>query len=259
MDEVMLYDRALSASEIASAANTSAITTTTTTTTSTSTSSSTTSTTTASTTTTTLGGSSGSAGLVAGWNLLGNGLSNTISVASVFGDNSLVTTVWKWISSSGAWAFYTPALADGGAAYATSKGYQPLTSINGGEGFWVNAKGAFSVPLVGNIVPAGSFADSVLGNALPAGWSLIAIGDNKTPGAFVNAIALTPPAAGALVATSLTTLWAWDAGLSGWYFYAPSLVNLGTQATYISSKGYLDFTTAGKTLSPSTGFWVNHP
>ncbi|TXT40238.1 MAG: branched-chain amino acid ABC transporter2C amino acid-binding protein [Comamonadaceae bacterium] len=263
MDEVKLYDRTLSASEIATATYTVITTTTSTststsTTTSTSTSTATTSTTTASTTTTTLGGGT-SAGLMAGWNLLGNGLSDTISVASVFGDTNLVTTVWKWISSSNSWAFYTPTLADGGAAYAASKGYLPLSVINGGEGFWVNAKSAFSVQLLGNTVPTGNFADGVAGNALPSGWSLIAIGDNKTPGAFINTIALTPPSAGTSVATSLTTLWAWDAGLSGWYFYAPSLVNQGTQSSYISSKGYLDFATAGKTLSPSTGFWVNHP
>jgi hypothetical protein len=135
----------------------------------------------------------------------------------------------------------------------------PLTSINGGEGFWVNSKGQFLAQLLGNAVPTGRFADGMVGNSLPAVWSLVAIGDNKTPGAFVNAIAMNPPAAGISVATSLTSLWAWDASISGWYFYAPSLVNLGTQASYISSKNYLDFATAGKILSPTTGFWVNHP
>ena len=59
------------------------------------------------------------------------------------------------------------------------------------------------------------------------------------------------------MATSLTKLWAWDATLSGWYFFAPSMVDAGTQANYIASKGYLDF--GAKTLAPTTGFWVNHP
>lgn len=207
---------------------------------------------------TTLGGGT-SAGLVSGWNLLGNGLSNAISVSSMFGNSNLVSTVWKWIASTSAWAFYTPTLGDGGAAYASSKGYTVLTTIDGGEGFWVNAKDAFPVQLSGNAVPTSRFADGLTTNALPTGWSLISIGDNKTPGQFANAIALNPPAAGTSIATSLTTLWAWDATVSGWYFYAPSLVNAGTQSSYINSKTYLDFTTLGKTLTPTTGFWVNHP
>ena len=229
-------------------------TTTTTTTSSTTTSQVVTTTTTASTTTTTV---PAQANLTLGWNLLGNGMSNAIVASNMFGNSSIVSTVWKWIASSSAWAFYTPTLTDGGAAYAASKGYTFLTTINAGEGFWVNAKNPFSVQLSGSATPTSGFADAVTGNALPSGWSLIAIGDNKTPSGFANLIALIPPAAGTSVATSLTTLWAWDAELTGWYFFAPSLVNAGTQASYIASKGYLDF--GAKTLTPTTGFWVNHP
>ena len=65
--------------------------------------------------------------------------------------------------------------------------------------------------------------------------------------------------AGATAATSVTTLWAWGASLSGWYVYAPSLVTAWTQAAYISSKGYLDFATADKKPGPSTSSWVNQP
>ncbi len=195
--------------------------------------------------------------LLPSWNLVGNGMSSAITVSSMFGDSSLVSTVWKWIASSSAWAFYTPTLSDGGAAYAAGKGYTLLTTINAGEGFWVNAKNGFSAQLSGSPVSTSSFADGLTGNTLPTGWSLIAIGDNKTPAAFANTIAVNPPVAGTTVATSLTTLWAWDAALAGWYFFAPSLVNAGTQAGYITSKGYLDFAT--KTLTPTTGFWVNKP
>jgi len=59
------------------------------------------------------------------------------------------------------------------------------------------------------------------------------------------------------VATSITTLWAWDAAQTNWYFYAPSLDNSGGLAAYIATKGYLNFGTG--TLSPTTGFWVNKP
>lgn len=198
------------------------------------------------------------ANFIPGWNLAGNGLGTTIDVASVFGDSAKVSTVWKWISASSTWAFYTPALSDGGAAYATAKGYNFLTSIGPGDGFWVNSKGTFTLQLLGNPLPASTFANSATGNALSPGWSLIAIGDNKTPGEFANVISITPPPAGQ-VAGSVTTLWAWDAALSNWYFYAPSLANAGTQAAYIASKGYLDFSATNKLLRGDTGFWVNKP
>lgn len=44
-----------------------------------------------------------------------------------------------------AWAFYTPSLTTAAlAAYAAGKGYDVLTTINSGEGFWVNAKISFT-------------------------------------------------------------------------------------------------------------------
>jgi hypothetical protein len=55
----------------------------------------------------------------------------------------------------------------------------------------------------------------------------------------------------------VTTLWAWDAIGSAWYFYSPSLDANGGLSTYITAKGYLGFDT--KTLGNGTGFWVNKP
>jgi len=206
--------------------------------------------------------------LTTGWNLLGNGTSGPVAVATVFGDANQVNTVWKWLpGASPGWAFYTPLQADGGAAYAASMGYSPLTTVQGGEGFWVNASAAFAIP-VGSGSPhaTANFRDgsaSAGTNPLPPGWSLIAVGDNPSPRAFTNGIALTPPAPGTPAATPLTTLWAWYPGsvtqAAGWFFYAPSLDNSGALATYIGASGYLDFETLGKTLDPTTGFWVNHP
>src|ERR1035437_4641033 len=85
--------------------------------------------------------------IVSGWNLLGNSSSTALNVASAFGDPSKVTTVWKWIAQKANWAFYTPTQTDGGAAYAASRGYELMTSVAGGEGFWVNAKTSFTVAL----------------------------------------------------------------------------------------------------------------
>lgn len=196
--------------------------------------------------------------LVAGWNLLGNSVNTPLVVAERFANTANVSTVWKWIAATSKWAFYTPSLADGGAAYAASKGYDFLTAINAGEGFWVNAKTAFAAQLpAGTAVTTSDFQDQLVPpNKLPQGWSLIATGDNKTPSDFNKAVGVSPPSPG-VIPVNLTTLWTWDSGLSNWYFYAPSLDSNGTLASYITSKNYLNF--GANTLTPTTGFWVNHP
>jgi len=219
--------------------------------------------------------------VVQGWNLLGNSVEAPIDVAATMSDATKVTTVWKWLPGSPAtattaavpagWAFYSPVLGSGSAAYAASKGYSALTTINAGEGFWVNAANAFTVPLpTGTPVASSSFKPALTNpvvaggsHALGSGWNLLGTGDNPTPAAFDAALATltaTPPAAGSTdVYLNLTTLWAWStANGGGWYFWAPTLVNNKTLASYIATKSYLDFGTAG-TLKPGMGFWVNMP
>ena len=195
--------------------------------------------------------------LVPSWNLFGNSVNAPLTVATVFGNSTNVSTVWKWNPVTSRWAFYTPMLADGGAAYAASKGYDFLTAINGGEGFWVNAKVAFIAQQpAGTAITTLNFKDQLTPpNPLPSGWSLISVGDNPTPLTFNNGIGLTPHVIGGATPSNLTTLWAWDSALLNWYFYAPSLDANGTLATYITSKHYLDF--ASKILGPAMGFWVN--
>ncbi len=195
---------------------------------------------------TTIAGTAIQANILNSWNLLGNSVNSPLNVATSFGDPNKISSVWKWIKAGSKWAFYTPSMTSAQlSAYASSKGYDVLSSINGGEGFWVNALIPFTLSLPAGIaIPSSQFADT---NPVPlsAGWSLLAVGDNPTPKVFVNTIA------------NLTSLWAWDSATSSWYFYAPSLDNNGTLQTYITSKGYLDF--ASKTLGRTTGFWGNHP
>ena len=195
-----------------------------------------------------------------GWNLAGNSTSVPLAVATMFGNNaSNVTTVWKWVpsgTSTGisypAWAFYAPSLPDGGAAYAASKGYDFLTTIGAGDGFWVNAKAGFSMPL-----PAGATVSTTsLRSTLRAGWNLVGAGDNRTPRGFNSASGPAPATPGD-IPLNLTSLWAWNNTLSNWYFYAPSLDKSGGLAGYIQQKSYLDF--GAKTLDPLLGFWVNRP
>jgi hypothetical protein len=186
----------------------------------------------------------------AGWNLVGNSVNAPITVAASFNDASKVSSVWKWLSQGSSagisyptWAFYAPSLSDGGQAYASSKGYDFLSTINAGEGFWINAKSGFSVAL-----PVGSSVASTTFQNINPGWHLISTGESKTPAAFNTDVAAT-------------TLWAWDNVLSKWYFYAPSLQAQGGTALsdYIKTNGYLDFTSASKTLGPGTGFWIYKP
>jgi hypothetical protein len=98
---------------------------------------------------------------------------------------------------------------------------------------------------------------------LTQGWNLVATAANVTPAAFNLSLTdpLAPPPNVATVPVNLSTLWAWDNPQSKWYFYAPNLEGQGGTALfdYTASKGYLDFTTTGKSMGARTGFWVNKP
>ena len=194
------------------------------------------------------GGSSVTAiSLVTGWNLVGNGSDAPIDVVSTFSDTNSFLTIWKWIAAQAAWAFHAPSLAAQGGTvlsdYVVSKGYQALSSIAGGEGFWVNAKQAGNV----NLSSSGKAVTVAnLGPTLITGWNLSSIGETATAKQFCDA-----------QSGGVTTLWAWDATNSAWYFYAPSLDTSGSLSSYVTGKGYLDFTTTGKTLGQGVGFWVN--
>lgn len=196
--------------------------------------------------------------LLAGWNLVGDSAAFVLpevareGVAEAFGDPEKVTSLWKRDALKGAWIFYTPTLSDGGAAYAAGKGYGFLSAISAGEGFWVNAR-------TDHIAAFGIEPHSLVSvqPALVPGWNLVAVGDIQTPSQFNRSLGDAPVAGD--VPQNLTSLWAWDAGRSKWYFYAPSLEAQGgtALADYIAARGYLDFAATGKKLGPDTGFWVN--
>lgn len=202
---------------------------------------------------TTTQGSSANLEFVQGWNLLGNSLTQPLFVATVLGDPTVVTTVWKWDAATSGWQFYAPSMdATTLQAYVAAKGYGALSVINPGEGYWVNAKapGAISVQA--------SAAFNLTASHLTAGWNLVATGNDVTPSAFNLSLSETPPAAG-VIPQNLTTLWAWDSALTQWYFYAPSLEASSGLTAYIASKSYLDFAVISKTLGSGVGFWVNRP
>jgi hypothetical protein len=199
--------------------------------------------------------------LAAGWNLVGNGGTTAMNVPSLFGDSSKVFSVWKWVKTGSTqnvnyptWAFYTPQQADGGQAYASSNGYDTVTSIASGEGFWVNAKLPMSVPMTAPAWILSSVFAPNQSKALTPGWSLIATGEAQTASAFNKAIGSTPPAPNT-IPINLTSLWAWNNIAQRWYFYAPSLDVSGGLTAYLNEKSYLDF--GSVSFAPTTGFWVN--
>ena len=203
-------------------------------------------------------------GLLKGWNLVGNGSDAILNVESLFGDGGKIESIWKWVrngSKAGiqypTWAIRAPALTDKGAAWAARQGYELLTEIHPGEGFWVNAKSAFGVNLPGQPLPASVHAP--LGTTQPGqralgnGWSLVVSGDDLSPRQFYDAIGGQ--------ASGLITLWAWDTVQGRWFFYAPSLESRGGSALsdYAGKRGHLDFSATGRRLAPGTGFWVSRP
>jgi len=175
-----------------------------------------------------------------GWNLAGNSLTTPIDVKTAFGTQANIQTVWKWDTATSKWSFYAPTLDTAGtlATYVVSKGYSLLTTINQGEGYWVNA----SAPVSLGTQSGSGF--SLGASNLVAGWNLAATADNVGPGLL------------ATNAGNVTTLWAWDNATSAWYFHAPSLATNNTQASYIQSKGYKEF--GALTLDKGLGFWVNY-
>jgi hypothetical protein len=192
-----------------------------------------------------------------GWNLLGNGGGTILDVANTFSDSTKVISVWKWNRIGGRWTFYSPSFTSQQLAeYTGSRGMEILSSINPGDGFWLNANQIFNLALpTGAPVTATAMRDLLL-----TGWNLVTIGETKTPSVVNLDLSLTPPVTG-VIPSNITTLWAWDSAQAKWYFYAPSLDAQGGNvlSNYITNNGYLDFTSVSKSLGPGVGFWVNKP
>jgi subtilisin family serine protease len=200
---------------------------------------------------------------VSGFNAGGNALSGAFDLAAAFGSlgnlvagiSANVDSVWAWNAATQKWQFHTPQLsAAQSAAYAASNGYEVLTSVAAGHGFWVNAYVPITLPA--QTGPSFSY-DTNAFDLLPSGrFNLLAIGDTLTVQQFNLGVGVAP--------ANFNALWAWDISRSKWYFYSPVLEQPGAPLTnleYCTAYGYLDF--AGGTppapalnLQPGVGFWV---
>jgi hypothetical protein len=206
--------------------------------------------------------------LDAGFNLGSNALNVTLNVAALFGNQdapvagvtSNIVSVWKWNAVAQRWAFYSPQLtASGNVSYAASHNYDALSTVNPGEGFWMNAINPVTLPVQSGSAFAWSNVNFA---ALPAGFNLIAAANSMTPSQFNVGVSATPPSPGAVPTNNFVSLWAWDAAAGKWYFYSPLLESSGglpAVKSYADSHNYLHFQDAGKTLGIGTGFWVNRP
>lgn len=163
--------------------------------------------------------------IVQGWNLLHSTVS--VDVSSTLGMNTAFKSIWKW--EGGTWAVHVPG-GDQGKAYAQSKKFGFLTTIQPGEGFWVNSTitttgTATGTPLYGPIT-------------LTPGWNLIGL---KTQ---------YPLTAASIAAeqSGVTSIWKWENGT-----WSVALPGEEVPGAYVASKNYGMLTT----INPHEGFWVN--
>jgi FtsP/CotA-like multicopper oxidase with cupredoxin domain len=163
-----------------------------------------------------------------GWNLV----SSTIAIpAATFGAGSKFASLWKWGGKN--WSVYLPGEMSTGA-YATSKGFDQLGTIDPGEGFWVdvNSAGGETITLTGTPVSGQlSFAK---------GWNLKGL-MGATP-LTVAEISMGQPV--------LNSIWKWEN--DNWSVY---LTGEASPGTYANAHGFGQLTT----INPGEGFWVHRP
>jgi hypothetical protein len=183
------------------------------------------------TTTTTMATTSVTLNTGIGWNLL----SSTIAFppAVLLSDSQKYTSAWTWVDNGAGgktWAVYLPD-GQGGADYALSKGFVPLTIISSGEGFWLNSKTEQPLTISGTPVHGPL--------TYTPGWNLVGV-----KGTQPLAVEVLGP---------VTSAWKWTVvnGTKSWAVELPEQADHG--ASYAGSKGFGQLSV----IVPGEGFWVN--
>jgi len=197
----------------------------------------------------------------AGWNLLGNGGDQSLSVNATNFPPSQFATLWKWDAVAMQWQFYAPAMSDEVlSAFLQEKAFAPLTTLEQGVGFWANVLAPTSLLIpVSTPTSASWLANQFADGVFPAGWNLLCLGQPITPAqfftAFKTSVASSPPGLGGgddpLSTLGNSSVWAWDNLTSRWRFYSPLMAENGSLEDYLVSKGFEGFTTT--TTDPLTG------
>lgn len=183
-----------------------------------------------------------------GWSMVGNDTGADLNVPIVFGNattptaiSSSVVSVWSWNNAQSSWNFHAPSMtADALANYAAVKGYSVLTSLSPGDGYWVNAKSAFTRM-------TGSGTNST-GIQINSGWNLVSTAVAIDGLKYLFGDADTPSS----ISSGVITVWSWDNANSRWNFFAPSMTAQQV-SDYAQTKGYGVLTSIAK----GQGFWIN--
>lgn len=165
--------------------------------------------------------------LTQGWNLVGS-RTPIIKTDQTFADQGQFVSVWKWLDSG--WAVFLAGEELPGT-YAQGKGFSPLTAIDPGEGFWVNAVKDGQLSLQGETAVATELS-------VVQGWNLKCL---LSPNQVSATALFVPP-------TPAISVWAWQG--ETWAVLLPGEAKAGE---YADSKGFSPLAT----LKPGQGFWVN--
>jgi len=141
-----------------------------------------------------------------------------------------LASAWKW--ENGTWAVYLPGETDDGASYAGGKGFGQLSTLNPGEGFWVNSSAGAQLTIPGT--PATGEL------TVATGWNLVGLKSGQAI-TVAELVAAHP---------GIISLWKWENGT--WAVALPDEISPGA---YAESKG---FGVLG-TINPGEGFWVHMP
>jgi len=172
--------------------------------------------------------------LAEGWNLIclcREPIDSSINVVLSDTKNN-IASAWKWENNK--WAVYLPGFTqEQVAAYIESKGFNQMTNITCGEGFWINSSINQSLSVSG-----AQLSDT--GISLAKGWNLVGLksGQGETVTTLISGNE-----------GNIASLWKWKDG--GWAVYLPGEDDGG--AAYAQSKGFSVLTN----IYPGEGFWVN--
>jgi hypothetical protein len=157
-----------------------------------------------------------------GWSLNSVIRNNSINVETLDTDN--VSTVWKWGGSY--WKIWSPDLNI--KELIKNYGLALINSINPGEGFWLNLKGAVDLPVFGE-----EYGSELI--KLNKGWNLVGTGKNI---AEDNILSSFP---------DIKTLWQWNG--KSWNIWSED----NNTIQIITSYGIGTV----ENLKKGEGFWIN--
>jgi hypothetical protein len=163
--------------------------------------------------------------LVKGWNLLNIPVQPENSGTQALFSGLAYISAWKWENNN--WAVL---LNDADTqAYAASKGFGILTTLNAGEGFWLNMEEESTLNVIGTEVSNSNLS-------FVQGWNLVGLKVNEEKSIED------------VVPDSAISAWKWEN--NNWAVWLPDQETL---QEYAASKGFAIL----QNIKPDEGFWVN--